>query len=167
MALTSATVNLRLFGSESLSLSEDHVSDPTVAHSDFGTGATSVALSSGSTPPATQIWSDQITLSAGAATVDLSALTHPIATLDLTGLKVQAIKIAAASANTAAITASDGATNGYNIFGDASGQVTIAAGGEVVFYNPEGNPDVGAAAKTIDFSSGDTDAIFDIMVIAG
>ena len=135
------------------------------------TETTSFTLDSGSTPPITQVWSDEFTLSAGAATLDLTALARDAqANLDLTGLKIQAYFFATPSTNTDTVTIVDGATNGYNIFGDASGQITIGASGQkgfAMFYAPETLQDVGASDKTIDLSSSDTDATVKVLLVAG
>lgn len=131
-----------------------------------------VKLTATSTPVVTKVYAQQLALSTGALTVDLTALTDGTgASLDLTGLKVQFVAIAnkpvSGAANTDTLNAKTGATNGYQIFGDAASEATLAIGGWCIFYNPEGTPDVGASAKTIDFSGSDADADFILMIAAG
>lgn len=161
----SAAINLALQATEDIDLGLDNVDNPTVVHQVAGGSKT---LNASSTPAATKAWSDQRQLSGGSDSIDLTALANGnLANIDFTGLKVQVIKIVAAEANTAAITIADGATNGYHVFGDGSGQINLVAGGQALIYVPEGLPDVGASAKTIDVTSSDTDAIYDIVLIAG
>lgn len=163
---TTATFEIKGVASETLDLSLDNVTDPDVQHANFGNGPLSLGASS--TPVVTEVYSDQLALTAGTVTIDLTALPRGnLPNLDLTGLKVQAIKFFAASANTAAITIADGATNGYNVLGDASGQVTLGAGGEVGFFCSEFLDDVATADATIDVTSSDVDAIFDVLILAG
>lgn len=165
MAVTANFVQ-RVYATETLGVSLDlQVAAPTVIHS---LSPISADLSATSTPVVSQIWSDSITLTAGAATIDLSSLARSgLATLDLSALKVQAFIVRARSTNTDTVTVADGGTNGYNIFGDASGQVTLAAGAAVSFYSPEGLQDIGSSDKTIDLSSSDADAIVDVVILAG
>jgi len=111
-------------------------------------------------------------LSSGTATIDLTALTRGnggATAVNMSGLKVQIFKFENVSTNTAAITITDGASNGYNIFGDASGQVTLGIGCvlQVVCPTAEYLPDVAAGAKDIDLSSSDQDATINVMLAAG
>lgn len=104
----------------------------------------------------------------GSRTIDLSSLTDLAGSaLDLTGLKVQLILISSNSANTAGIAFTDGATNGYNIWGDSSGSVTVQKGGVQYFYGADNLDDVGSSDKTIDVTSTDVDATYQIMIVAG
>jgi len=129
-------------------------------------------LGSSSTPAVSQVYAQQLTLPAGPLTVDLAALVDGAGqALDLTGLKAQVIKIVNApksgGANTAGLNVVPAAVNGYQWAGDADSEATLAPGGVLTIYNPEGNPDVGASAKDITFSSADTDAVFQLMIAAG
>lgn len=126
------------------------------------------SLSPTSTVPATKAWKDQGALTAGAATIDLTALARDnLPTIDMTGLKVQLVHIVNASTNSAALTVVDGASNGYNLFGDASGQVTIPVGGQLLWFGNENLDAVATADAEIDLSSSDTDATYDILIVAG
>jgi len=161
----SAKYHLELTATETLALSLDNAANPDIVHkidSSFGT------IDADSTVPATKVFSDQITLSSGTSTLDLTGLS--IATLDnvdMTGLKVQLFKVKAASTNSAVLTVADGATNGYSIFGDTSGQVSLDAGTEILVYVPDKLADVSSTVKTIDFTSSDVDAIYDVIIVAG
>lgn len=65
-------------------------------------------------PAVTKVWHRQVTLVAGAATLDLTALTDDILTTqDMTGLKLKALHAVPASTNANAITIKPGAANGY------------------------------------------------------
>ncbi len=159
------TYNPTLKVVETLTLSIDKADDPTQTIEITGNGAT---LNATSTVPATKVWSDQRSLTAGTDSIDLTNLTNGnLPAVDMTGLKVQVVKIVSASANTDTITVVDGATNGYNLFGDASGQVTLMVGGHVLWFGNENLADVSSSVKTIDFSSSDTDATYDIIIVAG
>lgn len=137
--------------------------------SDLGSSTTTLnASTSGS--PVTAEWSGTVTLSAGAATLDCTALPDPVTggsnTRNFSGLKIQVLRIKPRSTNTAAVVIGSGASNGLNVFGN-SGTITLTAGADVFLRNPEGTPDVGSSAKTIDLSSSDEDAIVDIQLAAG
>lgn len=148
-----------------------------------GTGAVSAALEAlhqlgstsavtydaNSTVPATKVASESsVDLSAGAATIDLTALTNGFGdALDGSGLKVQLFIFVAASDNTGAITITDGASNGYNLFGDASGQVTVPVGGTLVWEADDALDDIAAGDAEIDLASGDADATYSYIIVMG
>lgn len=127
------------------------------------------SLSPTTTVPCTKAWKDQGALTAGAATIDLTNLARDnLPAVDMSGLKIQLVHIINASTNTATLTVTDGATNGYLLFGDASGQVTIPVGGQILWFGNEALADVtNASNDTIDLSSSDTDATYDILIVAG
>jgi len=151
---------------ETLSLSETNVAtEPTIQHK---TTEGRITLNASSTAPATKVWSEQITLGSGTHTIDLTSLSRStLSTVDMTGLKVQAVKIFTATDNTEDTVFTVGASNGYHIFGGSAGKVTMVEGAYLEFYFPEGLADVSSTVKTIDVSSSDADAIFDIMIVAG
>lgn len=126
-------------------------------------------LSSATPVAVTKAWSSRVQLSAGALTLDLTALTRTnLPNVDLTGLRVKAMKIVPVAANTAAVTLTVGASNGYQAFGAiADGKISLAAGSGAafIFGNTE-LPAVGASAKTIDLASSDVDALVDIIIVA-
>ncbi|MDX1388475.1 MAG: hypothetical protein R3344_04765, partial [Acidobacteriota bacterium] len=122
-----------------------------------------------SSVPATQVASvSDVDLTAGAATIDLTSLTNGFGdALDGTGLKVQLFYFRSAADNTDTITIVDGATNGYNIFGDAAGQVTVPVGGTILWEGDDALDDIAAGDATIDLSSSDTDATYSYVIVMG
>jgi hypothetical protein len=125
-------------------------------------------LTSSSTPAVSKVWSGTVTLSAGAATLNLASLPrdNELEPVDLTGLKVQAIHMKG-GANSAIVEADVGASNGYNFLGDADSHVCIAASKELLVTYNETLPDVAAGARTIDFASADVDATVQVHIVAG
>lgn len=169
MAITQCEFDFKLKVTETIALGIDSLTDQTY-YPQIATDNSSGTKSPTTAVPCTQQWQDTFSLSAGAATVNLASLSNGNLTAkDFTGLKVQFIKIYNRSTNTAAVTVVDGAANGYNIWGDASGSITILVGMMVVFgaVATEGLDDIAAADRTIDFSSSDVDATVDIQIIAG
>ena len=123
-------------------------------------GTTTVAITEGN--------SDRIALTAGAYTLDLRAFTgFGGVAKDLNGLKVKGIIIVAAPGNTAGVKVVKGASNPYQIWGTTAGEVTVYPGFpvEVIFGNNLAA--VSATVKTIDFSSADTDAEFEVILVVG
>lgn len=130
--------------------------------------STNGTLTNGTTPVVSQVWSATRSLTAGSDTLDLTALARgSYANLDLTGLKVKLLKIAISSSNSAAIVFADHATTGYLLFGDASGQVTLAAGAEAFFYFKDNLAAVSSTVKQIAITSADTDATYSMIIVAG
>ena len=160
-----AKYDMLLQVTEAVALGLDLAGDASFVHE---IASTAGRLSSATTPAISAAFSDDIPLSGGAFTLDLAALTRgsELSALDMTGLKVQAFLIRAKAANGALITVTDGLTNGYLLFGDAAGQVTLDPGDAVMMLFNESLPDVGGSAKTIDFAGTGTDA-FEIIIVAG
>lgn len=132
-----------------------------VQHTAFNEGAT---INASSTPPATKVAEAVVALSGGAKTVDLTALTGTNgATIDMSGLKVQIIRIKNLGAN--AMTFVEGASNGYELMGNAW-SVILASGQVLMLYGNDATPDVAAGAKTIDVT-GTTTQTFELTVVAG
>lgn len=124
-------------------------------------------LTSSSTPAITKIAYGTITLSNGAATLDLAATTGVNGeTVDLSGLKVQAFAFKAGSSNTSDITVSVGATNGLNLDGSAGFSMNFQAGDFGMWSGNETSQDVGASDKTIDFAGTGSETI-DFCMVAG
>jgi hypothetical protein len=108
----------------------------------------STTLSASSTPPATTCAHFLLTLTAGAATVDLAAaLGTNGATVNMTGLKVQVLRVKNLGA--AARTLAPGAANPYPFLGTAN-DITIPPGGHVMMFLNDASADVAGAVKTID-----------------
>lgn len=116
-----------------------------VTHTEYNETAT---LNSGTTPPATICAHFLLTLSSGAATVNLAALTGTNgATTDLTGLKVQVLRVKNLGANNMVIV--PGASNGIDLLG-ASSSITIYPGAHAMFYLNDSAPDVASGDRTLD-----------------
>ena len=164
MSVTAATYIARLQVTETPNLGVAQVTNLLHTHA----LKANLTLDGSTTVPATQVYSATLNLSCGTLTVDLASLTDLAGSaLDLTGLKVQLLLIIAASDNTAAIVVKDHGTNGYDIFGDASGSVAIPIGGFVMYGGNDKLDDVAAADKQVLVTSGDADAGFQIMIVAG
>ena len=117
-----------------------------------------------STVPATKVWSDDRTLSAGADALDLTSLARggDLAAVDATGLKLQGVKVACPATNTADVLLTTGAANGYTV-----GTVRVTPGGHHLAWFADGLADVAADAKTIDVTSGDDDAAYKVLLVFG
>lgn len=110
----------------------------------------SVTLDSGTTPPATLVAEFLATLSGGALTVDLRALTGTNgASVDGNGLKVQVLRVKNLGANT--LTIDPGASNGIDLLG-ASSKIVIPAGGHFMMYFNDASPDISGTDKTLDLT---------------
>jgi hypothetical protein len=142
-------------------------SNPTLQHR-IAYPAVTGTLDATTTVAITQVYSDRKALAAGVYTLDLRALTGPNGVaLDLNGLKVKGIIIVANPANTAGIVVKDGATNGYLIWGSATGENTVWPGFPIEQIFGNNLAAVSATVKTIDFSSSQADAEFEIILVAG
>ena len=149
---------------ETLDDSVASASTPVIVHDNFNVNLT---LNATSDAPATNVIGLSQALTAGAATIDLTSLTQSGGgTFDATGLKLQVFQLKNGTGNAGAVTISDGASNGYNLFGDASGQVTCGVGGHIQWYQHDKLDDVGASDAEIDLSGTGTDS-FDIIMVFG
>lgn len=94
---------------------------------------TSESLSSSTTPAVTKDFDALVTLSGGAATLDLTAITDllGLGTVTISGLTPAWVKFVNPSTNANAITIAKGASNGYTGFG-SSFSVTLQPGGELL-----------------------------------
>jgi hypothetical protein len=164
MAIT-AKYALLLDVEETLAMGLDLADDPTAKHTIPGSFGSLVATT---TVPATKVISDTRSLTAGADTIDLTNMGGPYnTTVTFAALKVQLLKIKADATNSDPIVFDKGASNGYELFGDANGQITLDAGCEALFFFNESLADVSGSAKTIDVSSVDTNASYSIILVAG
>ena len=125
---------------------------------------TSDVLSATTTPPVTKFAFVVKALSGGAGTIDLTALPHDGATVDMTGLKIQALKIKNKSGN-AAMTFTEGASNGYALLGAAFSFILLA-GQEITIRGNDATPDVASGDRTIDIT-GTGSQECEVSVIAG
>jgi hypothetical protein len=127
---------------ETLSSGVPAVTSPNLVHDAYNE---LVTLNATSTPPGTQVSNFLLTLTAGAATINLAALTGANTTIDGTGLRVQLIRIKNLGSNSMAF--SNGASNGIAL---ACGTITVPAGGITQIYLNDASPDIAAADRTID-----------------
>ena len=116
-----------------------------VTHDAFNEGAT---LTGASTPAVSLPASFLLTLTSGAATISLRALTGTNgATIDGNGLKLQLIRIKNLGANV--MTFTFGASNPYNVFG-STGILQVPVGGVAMLYGGNNLPAIDATHKNID-----------------
>jgi hypothetical protein len=149
---------------ETLETNVDAASNPVVTHNGFNTEET---LHATSTPPVTKVFYDTIALVAGAKTIDLTALagTNGIA-VDGTGLKVQQIKFRNRTSN-AAMTFTEGASNGYRLGACTGWLMGVGAGvDEVGGLFRDTGPDIDGTHKTIDVAGTGTQS-FDVAIWMG
>jgi len=161
MAITATLVNT-LTTSETVTGLK--VSASSVTHSD----SQSHTLSAATTPPATKHVAKTVALDAGAATIDLTALTAwgtNGLTENCNGLKLQIFRAKATAGNANPITIATGASNGYDAFG-ADWSISLKAGQEVTLYGNDATPDVDGTHKTIDLAGTLTQSI-DIEMVFG
>lgn len=135
-----------------------------VTHTQFNKTST---IDGDSTPEATLVASFETTLAAGVATIDLTALvgTNDIA-VDGTGLRVQAMRIVAKTANTAFVSITDGAANGYDGFGTGYFQAFNAVANALI-ETQDGGTDISGTNKNLDLASTDADAIVEVSILLG
>ena len=152
---------LKVDTNETLATDVDASANPTISHTDF---SSSESLSATSTVPVTVCSYETVALTAGAYTIDLTALngTNGIA-VDGTNLKVQLFKIK--NLGDDPMTFTEGAATGYLLKG--SGWKTILAKEqEELFYGNDLTPDVTALLKHIDVAGTGTET-FELSVVLG
>lgn len=124
-----------------------------------------INLSGLTTPVVDTPYVGQLSLSAGALTVDLTSLARTgRSALDLTGQIVYGFLIENLGANDMTFVA--GAISGYGLFSATNGTVVGANNGLEMGYTPAGYGTVGASALNIDVS-GTAAQSFNIMLITG
>ena len=137
--------------------------DASLLHNGY---STEQILGSGSSVPCTKVAPFLATLIAGALTIDLTALVGTNgAAVDLTGLKIQAIKFRAPTTNSAVINIAPGVANDYDLLG-ASFSIDLLPGQEVMAFLNEAAPDVATADAEIDLAGTGTDAL-EVILVAG
>jgi len=162
----SASVQAKLEVTDTLALGITDVDDPTVSYS--AGGATPVDMSAATTPVATAAWFQEVGLSAGAVTLDFTALARGnLSDLDLTGLTIQAWKIQADSQNTSPILMQEGDANPYYLCGATGDTISLDASDEFMFKGSDSLQAVAAGAKDIKVTSADVDAKFKLVLVAG
>lgn len=163
------TYSQQLKVKETIDLNMPFASDVTTTHE---IAATNGSLNAQSTPPATKVSSGTKTLSAGAATIDLTAapgatINGNATTVDCSGLKVQHIKFVASEENTGRVLVAPHGTNGYNLFGAASCQVSLGPGESVDLNWKDTLADVDSTHKVINLTSAQATAAIDFIIVAG
>ena len=122
------------------------------------------ALTSGTTPPITKCAFFLGTLSTGALSINLAALSGANgATVDGTGLKVQAFRVKNLGANTMTFTV--GASNGYDLAG-AGFSVALAQNQWFMFYGNDAAPDIASGDRTLDVA-GTGSQTFECSILMG
>ncbi len=129
--------------------------------SDSFTASTSV--------PVTKYAAFQQAMTAGTATINLAALPGVTAeeVVNLTGLKVQILKLRSLATNGNKITVAKGGSSGYGLC--ASGDtwsIVLSPGQSVLFFLDEAAPDVAGGARTIDLT-GTLAQVLEVHVVAG
>lgn len=124
-----------------------------------------------STPSAAKHWkSEDRTLSAGAETLNLTALVQDDTdrvNVDMTGERLQYLKIRANPDNTENIIFQVGDTNPYPLFVNADGLLELPAGSEILLKLNNGAVPVSSTVKNIKVTSAQTDAQYDIQLVFG
>ncbi|NBW11143.1 MAG: hypothetical protein EBR82_24245 [Caulobacteraceae bacterium] len=138
-------------------------SDNTVTFSGLNSSGT---YNAGTGVPVTKVASYEVAMSAGAATINLRSLTGINgSTVDGNGLKAQFVKFKNKSTNANAITITEGASNGYELLGNAF-TLVLKPGQEITMNLNEQAPDISDSAKTIDIS-GTSSQVLQIFVAMG
>lgn len=124
-------------------------------------------INAGTTVPATKVAKFNQALTAGAATIDLTALPGQTAdeTVVGTGLKVQIAEFRNLSTNANNITVTFGAANGYLLAG-AAWKAILAPGQSVRFILKDAAPDVDGTHKNIDLAGTGTQ-VLEVFLILG
>jgi hypothetical protein len=163
MALDSAAVTLRFSVKETVTDAAGYASAArsTVV---FDGGGLSESLDADSTPPADTPAVGKQALTAGAATIDLTALTGVnSAAVSLSGKKPIAVLFENTGAN--AMTIAKGASNGYTGFGSSYSE-TIPAGGKLFKWLGANGTAVSGSVKTLDLTGTGTQEL-KYQIIAG
>lgn len=113
----------------------------------------SETLTSSTTPPVTKCGSGSKALSAGSATLDLTALlgSDGVSAVTLTGLKVASAIFKNPSTNANSITIAKGGSNGCTSFGSAF-SITLFPGMQIEIRGNDNAPDIGGTDKTFDLT---------------
>jgi len=155
-----ATYDLKLTSLETPSLDDLSVGGSVTDRFDL-----SGILTGTSAVPVSKQWAERKALSAGAHNIDLTSLARAgLATVDMTGLKVQLFKFRNRS-EASSMTVKAAASLGYAIFG-ASGQHVLGPGEALLIYGADQKADVAADEKVIAVTGTGTDA-FDVQIVAG
>jgi len=143
-------------------LSKSTLSDDQVTHNLEDV----IKLHSGSTPDAELVYSGNVALTIGAATLDLKDITNAEGdTIVTEGKTIRAIKVKATSTNANALTLTEGASNGYELFGDGW-TIALEAGDHFLAYLGSNAPAISDTVKTIDLSGTGAQSV-DVIIVFG
>jgi hypothetical protein len=135
----------------------------TVKSTLFNTAGTYGAAS---TPAVSAHAASEVSLTAGAATLDLSALTGANGVeVDLSAKAVKFAKFMADAENEDAITITPAVSDGYELLG-SSFSVTLEPGQEIMLKLADSAPTVGASAKDLALAGTGTDKL-SYSIVAG
>lgn len=158
----SAQYDLKLIVTETPALALDLAANPDIIHQITGSHGT---LNASGSVTATCVIDDQIGLTAGTYTLDVTAFVRTtLATVDATGLKLKLWKVKAASTNTDVVTIATGAATGYALFGTA-GKLVLGPGEEAAGARGLNGVTVTSSLKNIDMTSPDADAIVQFIFV--
>lgn len=138
-------------------VTEDGIGTQQLSYNEFDNPV--LKLTNDTTPAVTKAVADKVTMTAGAAAIDLTSVPGIGTTQDLTGLKVQAILLIAPSTNGAAVTVAPAVSNGY-----ALGTHVLSPGARRQVYFAGGLAAVGGSAKAIDVTGTGTDQLHYLLV---
>lgn len=138
--------------------------DDTVTTDGLNTTTTLTA----SAGPATKYSAGRLTLSSGSGSIDLTSLPDAngvAAAVTFSGLKVNAVKFRNLSTNANNMTLTEGASNGYELHGNAW-TILLRPGEEYLWKGVDGAADVSGSTKTIDVS-GTGSQVLEFELVAG
>lgn len=161
-----AAIGLELTVRETIAVDAAGYANASQSTVTFNGGNEEEALSSSTTPAVTAHAVGQQALTAGAATIDLTALTglNGVA-VSLSGLKPRAILLENPADNANPITIAKGAANGYTGFG-ASYSETLQPGQKVLKRLGAAGTAVSGTVKTLDISGTGAQAL-KYQIVAG
>jgi len=164
-SISKVETDLKLKVTMTKDLGIDGATNPEIVQ-ETGTNA-KADFSPTTTVPMSVVWTDTRTF-ATTESLDLTALPQAnfSANVDMTGLRVQVIKIIAASSNGANIQIDKSGVNGYFIWGASADSVTLLPGCAIEMVCNNNMPLIGATAKSIDVSGTGT-LTYDIQIVAG
>ena len=168
-ASVSATYGSTLYADETVAHGLDNADDKPIRHE---LAQHQGVLNASSTPAATKAFSDDLTLVANAAAIDLTSLAGPLGagTVDFSGLKVQLVKVSCPTSNagSVAISAKDG-TTGYGLFTPTNSGglgIILSPGTSAMLYWNDKLEVVDATHKDVKLS-GTTNDVMSVLLVAG
>lgn len=127
---------------------------------------TSDTLNAGTGVPVTKVVANTITMTAGAATIDMTALVGSNGgAVDMTGLKLQIFKLKAKATNTNPLVVKFGAADPYTGLGSAF-NFELQPGAEMTFFGNEKSAEVASGVKDLDVAGTASEEV-DMMMVCG